>query len=111
MTTPTLEQNRAWRAKNSEKVNAYARDYRNGRLSALAYYKLERGCADCGYDLDPAALDFDHVRGQKLGHIAYMIRGNFEQLLGEIDKCEVVCANCHRVRTATRRRKTDEGDI
>lgn len=60
--------------------------------------------ADCGYNDHPAALDFDHrpdtvkVRdiksGQQLG---------WDALIEEIAKCDVVCANCHRIRTVTRR--------
>lgn len=69
-------------------------------------YKVEHGCVDCGYNTHPAALDFDHcpgsvkVRdiksGQQLGWVA---------LLAEIEKCQVVCANCHRIRTAERRKE------
>lgn len=51
-------------------------------------------------------MDLDHVRGVKefkvseAVHHAYGIR--MERLMAEIAKCEVVCANCHRVRTQRR---------
>jgi hypothetical protein len=67
-------------------------------------YKMSRGCADCGYREHPAALDFDHrpgtvkVRDIKSGH-----QLGWDALLAEVAKCDVVCANCHRVRTWTRR--------
>lgn len=66
--------------------------------------KLEAGCIDCGYAEHPAALQFDHVRGEKRGDIAAMRRGgaSMVRILAEIDKCEVVCANCHAVRTVER---------
>ncbi len=67
--------------------------------------KLERGCYDCGYNKAPEALDFDHVKGEKLFGVA-TARSNglaWERVLGEMAKCHVVCANCHRIRT--RRRK------
>jgi hypothetical protein len=70
--------------------------------------KLERGCTDCGYRAHPAALDFDHLPGSEKRHpVAWLIsRNRLEDALAEIEKCEVVCANCHRVRTATRQQYT-----
>ena len=67
--------------------------------------KLERGCVDCGYNAHPAALHFDHLPGvEKTAGIAKLIgRIGREPMLAEIAKCEVVCANCHAVRTAERR--------
>jgi hypothetical protein len=70
--------------------------------------KLESGCVVCGYKAHPAALDFDHLPGtNKIATIAKLFSGLKEELLlEEIKKCEVVCANCHRVRTATRQQYT-----
>jgi hypothetical protein len=67
--------------------------------------KLERGCADCGYNTHPAALQFDHLpRYEKKHSVAQMANNiNMDALIAEIAKCEVVCANCHAVRTARRR--------
>jgi len=42
-------------------------------------------------------LDFDHVRGRKLGCVLHM--GSKDAIRAEAAKCEVVCANCHRERT------------
>ena len=66
--------------------------------------KLERGCADCGYTGHPAALDFDHLPGVlKEADIARAVTWRCTaNLLAEIAKCEVVCANCHRIRTQDR---------
>lgn len=69
-------------------------------------YKLDKGCADCGYNEYAVALDFDHVRGEKLFNLARLSanRGvSWQRIFDEIAKCEVVCANCHRVRTEARR--------
>jgi len=49
-------------------------------------------------------MDFDHVRGEKLGTVSDLIFGEIENLLDEMDKCELVCANCHRIRTNARLR-------
>ncbi len=57
---------------------------------------------DCGYDKDPAALQFDHVRGEKLVEIGKVATNVSKRVLDEIEKCEVVCANCHAIRTTER---------
>jgi hypothetical protein len=47
-------------------------------------------------------MDFDHV-GEKQKEISGLIfTHSTRRLVAEIDKCEVVCANCHRVRTYQR---------
>jgi hypothetical protein len=69
--------------------------------------KLARGCADCGYDAHPAALDFDHLPGTAtLASIAFLRVTRYPRsvIQEELAKCEVVCANCHRIRTVERRR-------
>jgi hypothetical protein len=63
--------------------------------------KLERGCADCGYNAHAVALDFDHT-GAKMKGVSALYVHSLETLMAEIAKCEVVCANCHRIRTAQR---------
>lgn len=75
------------------------------RRAILDGIKLYKGCVDCGYVAHAEALDFDHVRGTKLFSIAPSRTRNLEVLMAEINKCDVVCANCHRVRTALRRPK------
>ena len=67
--------------------------------------KLAFGCTDCGFNLHPAALDFDHLPGfEKSDTVATLVgAGKLELALAEIEKCEVVCANCHRIRTAERK--------
>lgn len=63
-------------------------------------------CSDCGGEFHYAAMDFDHVRGEKAGEVAEFQRsGNLPRLIAEIEKCDLVCANCHRVRTWDRRRQ------
>jgi hypothetical protein len=46
-------------------------------------------------------MQFDHVKGVKVTNISRssMILGQLDRLLAEIEKCEVVCANCHAERT------------
>lgn len=64
------------------------------------------GCIDCG-EFDPIVLDFDHVRGDKIGNIADMVHKAFSinTIKEEIRKCHVRCSNCHRKKTHERRNK------
>lgn len=59
-------------------------------------------CMDCGFS-HPAALVFDHKSGvNKIAGIGRMVTTGYkwETILKEIDKCDLVCANCHAIRTA-----------
>jgi len=60
-------------------------------------------CVDCGKFFGPSVMDFDHVRGQKLGSICQCAaRFGKLKLMEEIQKCDVICAVCHRIRTHDR---------
>ena len=61
-------------------------------------------CVDCG-ESNPLVLDFDHVRGVKFSHISDMVNRpyNINKIKEEIKKCEIRCANCHRIVTHNRR--------
>ena len=61
-------------------------------------------CADCGREFPPHVMDFDH-RGsddksfwllQRAGSVSHA------RLTAELEKCDIVCANCHRARTHAR---------
>jgi hypothetical protein len=95
-----------------EELRAHHRR-RNNALKALrvaeaqAYvlgYLRTRPCVDCGQP-DPVVLEFDH-RGAKRAEISTLVRRGVRQavLEAEITRCDVVCANCHRRRTARRGR-------
>lgn len=66
----------------------------------------EQPCVDCGGLFHFAAMDFDHLdESTKIGSIASLARysgWSYERLLSEVAKCDLVCANCHRVRTYNR---------
>ena len=61
-------------------------------------------CMDCGGIFPPECMDFDHVRGQKLFGICGNRTRTYEAVLNEIAKCDLVCANCHRIRHKRRPR-------
>jgi len=64
-------------------------------------------CTDCGIQYPPYVMDFDHVRGIKEFHIAMSVQHvSIKRLNAEMDKCDVVCSNCHRIRTYNRREES-----
>ena len=81
------------------------RGYLDRRHEKISEIKMSRGCADCGYNAHAIALDFDHINDDKIDGVSRMVskRRPWRDVLAEVEKCEVVCANCHRVRTADRR--------
>lgn len=62
----------------------------------------EPPCSDCGLTFSPVAMDFDHVRGEKVATIAQMRSFAWASVLVELRKCDLVCACCHRIRTHSR---------
>lgn len=84
----------------AEKLRKQARERDKYIKQFLAQYKLEKGCQDCGYNKHRTALDFDHVTGDKKFNLAFS--KSITQAKAEIKKCEVVCSNCHRIRTYNR---------
>lgn len=65
-------------------------------------YKLEKGCTDCGYNFHHAALEFDHLEDRVLGTVSSLAGGSLTRVKKEIELCEVVCRNCHGIRTFNR---------
>lgn len=59
-------------------------------------------CADCKNIFPPYVMDFDHLGDKEFGIANFCYRYGKKKLLAEIAKCEVVCANCHRIRTYER---------
>ncbi len=76
------------RQKSFDRVNGWFKEY-----------KKTLKCSVCGFDKHPAALDFHHRDGEvKIGDIGTMSRRATKvKLLAEIAKCDVLCANCHRI--------------
>ena len=93
---------------NKQKIiqRAAERNKRQRQINKDYIYEVKQNspCVDCG-ETNPLVLDFDHVRGEKkkavsdLAHACCAIK----TLEEEIAKCEVRCANCHRIVTYTRK--------
>lgn len=56
-------------------------------------------CADCGQVYPWFVMDFDHKAEDKTDNVGRMVYGPTARLLTEMAKCDVVCSNCHRIRT------------
>lgn len=60
-------------------------------------------CKDCGYKDDLRALQFDHILPKLHGNISTLFAGSWERIAEELERCELVCANCHYIRTHERK--------
>lgn len=60
-------------------------------------------CSDCGTN-DYRVFEFDHIEGNKINDVSQLVAEGYSWgvIQNEINKCEIVCANCHRIRTFTR---------
>lgn len=106
---------RAWVDRNRTKVRATTnRIWRSKvqRNQAIMDEARNKPCMDCGGTFPLVAMDFDHVRGPKVDNVSRLARDGcgVDKLLREIAKCEVVCSNCHRVRTYQRMLEADRLD-
>lgn len=84
-------------------ARAIHRNLRMARIQGQIFqYLQDHPCVDCGEN-DIVVLDFDHLGGKEF-NVSEMVRrsASWSKILLEIGKCEVVCANDHRRRTATR---------
>lgn len=67
-------------------------------------YLKDNPCVDCG-NTDIRVLEFDHVEDNKEGNISHAVNNawSLKRLKSEMAKCEIRCANCHRIKTIERR--------
>ena len=80
------------------------RTWERGRAEWLLSLKRGRPCTDCGQVFPPQVMQWDHLPGTpKLGNISTDFRARSRgEVLDEIAKCELVCTNCHTIRTFQR---------
>ena len=90
-------------AQNRQRTSA--RKYRLWVRELLMTLK-NNPCIDCGCIYPSYVMQFDHIRGTKKFSIANLI-GHFkrkDEIFQELAKCELVCANCHMLRTYSKER-------
>lgn len=85
--------------KNPEPYLARARRSRKRAKEWLKEYLTRSKCVDCGNN-DARVLEFDHVNGDKVNAVTTMANSGYSiaTLEKEAAKCEIRCANCHRIR-------------
>jgi hypothetical protein len=86
------------REKNYER----RRNRQNLKRLYVQKIKTDSPCMDCKVDHPHWVMEFDHVRGTKINSVSRMTQlGDYslEDIKAEIEKCELVCSNCHKSRT------------
>lgn len=91
------EYNRKWYAKNSKRIQKERKLRMDALRERFREFKRTLVCERCGFD-DWRALQFHH-HGDKSANVSDMLtRGvSWDTLSSEIEKCEVICANCHMI--------------
>ncbi len=99
-----------WYPKNKKRHIGYVKRNKERVTKFIQEYKNKRKCADCGFSGKnfPYVLDFDHKNGRPtktftIGSWSHAVL-SIEAITREIEKCELVCANCHRIRTFSKKR-------
>jgi hypothetical protein len=84
-------------------VHARKKRYRQEMRQYVWDYLLSHPCIECG-ESDPVVLEFHHKYGKDKA-ISVMVAGGYPvaTIQAEIDKCDVLCANCHRRKTMKQR--------
>ena len=80
----------------------YRRQRTERKLAIKELINLEKSkpCTDCRKKYPYCVMDFDHKSDKKFNVSQGLVEGySWERIKKEIDKCELVCANCHRIRT------------
>jgi len=83
-----------------QKIRDRNRDY-------VRQIKESKPCVDCGLKYHYSQMDFDHL-GDKKQTIARLANSeaSIKTIKIEMSKCELVCSNCHRLRTWHRSRES-----
>lgn len=87
--------------KNKKTYVDKALQYKKDNQKRLLEYFKDKECKDCG-NTDTRVFEFDHLHSKAANISEVMKSWCWERILTEIDKCEIVCCNCHRIRTLVR---------
>jgi hypothetical protein len=88
-----------YRGRNREERTERSKRHHRGRKSELVQYKGGK-CMDCGGVFPDCVYDFEHRDPfDKSFNIGQKLHRPMEELKSEADKCDLLCSNCHRIRT------------
>jgi hypothetical protein len=93
-------ENKNFRERRKACVAAYNRRSYVERQKKLEALK-DKPCADCGVWYPPCVMEFHHLDpSNKTIEVPLLMntRCRWERVLEEVDKCVLLCANCHRIR-------------
>lgn len=91
--------------KHNKKRYQRTKVVRKEHAAKIKALKDNQSCTDCGVPYPHYVLEFDHL-SDKVANISEMAgKCSWIKIQKEIDKCELVCSNCHRERT--HKRKTE----
>ena len=95
---------REYWVRNRERRVRQTKEHRRRLADWHNQIKATTPCADCGGIFHPVSMAWDHLPGNdKLSEISLLVRSGRTRLaLEEMKKCELVCANCHAVRSYER---------
>lgn len=97
----TKEQLNQYYLRNKEKYITARKALAIEKRQYIIELKEKTPCTDCGKKYPYYVMDFDHLNDKKIA-LSKISLYSWKTILEEIDKCEIVCANCHRVRTFKR---------
>ena len=105
--TKNAQYQREWYERNKEKKKAQSVVNRQKAVARnrdfVRFVKESNPCTDCRQTYPYYVMDFDHLSDKVRGVSVLMNQGvSLNKILEEIEKCELVCSNCHRVRTFKR---------
>ena len=84
--------------RNKDQYVRKQREKRRRRVDLIQEYKASKGCQQCG-ESHIACLDFHHINGneKETSTLRAIWSGwPWERIMKEVDKCTVLCSNCHR---------------
>lgn len=94
-----------WHQRNKERRRQAIRLRRSTKRQYVHDLKEGKSCLDCGIEYPPYVYDFDHLpQFEKSFPLSStgMRDKTMEEIIAEVAKCELICANCHRHRTYMR---------
>ena len=98
------------RKRFKKKIKKYMKEYYNKHKNKLLFYSKNKRknhkekcisykgnkCSICGYDKCIAALEFHHINPEEKEFNFNMPQSNWRITKLELDKCILLCSNCHR---------------